>query len=420
MPAPRILLAITGSIAAYKAPMVARALLAKGAHVTPILTRAAHHFLGPATMSGLTSERVYSDMWDPAFPGEMHIELAKTHDILAIVPATADTIARLARGRASDLLTALALSFKGPILLAPAMHPRMWEHPATKRNVATLLADGRVQLIGPVVGEVASGEIGAGRMEDPDKIAARILSLSSSTQGDLRGKTILVTAGPTLEDLDPVRFIGNRSTGKMGFAIANAAARRGAKVILVAGPTELAAAKNIARHDVRSAVEMHDAVLRLAGKNLAKVDVIIKCAAVSDYRPKTVSAEKTKKGKGPVTLELVRTPDILAELGAIRGTKKTPLLVGFAVETGSDDAILGYARDKLARKNVDLIVANAAGDSFGKDSNRAALVTSDEKKAKGDASAAFVSGSKAELADRILDCVRDGRSARSARPSRSR
>ncbi len=421
----RILLAITGSVAAYKAPIVARALLAKKAHVTPILTRAAHHFLGPATLSGLTAERVYTDMWDPHFAGEMHIELAKTHDVLAIVPATADTLSRLARGRASDLLSALALSFDGPILIAPAMHPRMWAHPATQRNVRTLLADGRVTFVGPIDGPVASGESGVGRLEEPEVIASRILALGDSS-ADLRGKTILVTAGPTLEDLDPVRFIGNRSTGKMGFAIARAAARRGAHVLLVAGPTDLAvptkfASKgSITRHDVRSAVEMHAAVLKLAGKKLGKVDAIIKSAAVSDYRPNVVSADKTKKGKGPLTIELVRTPDILSELGAVRARAKNaaPLLVGFAVETGSDEQILGYANDKLERKQVDLIVANAAKDSFGKESNRAAFVTREEapvaktaksakrrSKEKTPSESAFFEGSKADLAERILDFV---------------
>ena len=216
--APTVALAVSGSIAAYKAAEVARLLIKEGARVLPIMTRSAQQFLGATTLSGLCGEKVHENMWDPAFAGELHVDLARRADVVALVPATADLLARLAQGRADDLVTALALCARGPVLAAPAMHPRMWSHPAVQRNVALLAEQGRVELVGPSDGEVASGESGLGRMADPAEIAAAILARAG--RRDLAGLKVVITAGPTVEDFDPVRFLGNRSTGKMGFALA--------------------------------------------------------------------------------------------------------------------------------------------------------------------------------------------------------
>ncbi len=246
---PTIVLAVSGSIAAYKAVEVARLLKKAGARVIPLLTRSAKEFIGPQTFSGITGEPVVEDMFDPTFAGEKHVELGRSADLVLIVPATADLLARLAAGRADDLVTALVLCASCPILAAPAMHPRMWAHPATKRNVATIQADGRVTLVGPVDGDVASGERGLGRLAEPEEIVRAALSHFEAR--DLAGLRIVVTAGPTVEDLDPVRFLGNRSTGKMGFALAERAAARGASVTLVAGPVSLATPHGVRRIDVR-------------------------------------------------------------------------------------------------------------------------------------------------------------------------
>jgi len=229
MSRPVVVLAITGSIAAYKAPIVARLLLKRGARVIPLLTKSAREFIGSATLSGLTGERVHSSAFGEGVAGELHVDLAKQADVIAVVPATADTLARLAAGRADDLLTATALCAKCTVVLAPAMFPNMWSHPATQRNVAALAEDGRVVFVGPVLGEVASGDLGVGRMAEPEAIVDAIFSALSPR--DLEGRHIVVSAGPTIEDLDPVRFIGNRSTGKMGFAIASRAKSRGAREV---------------------------------------------------------------------------------------------------------------------------------------------------------------------------------------------
>lgn len=387
---------ITGSIASYKAPLVVRALLDAGVRVLPVMTRASTQFLGPSTMSGLTGSRVYGDMWDPLYPGEMHVELARSIDLLAVVPATADVLSRFAQGRVRDTLTALYSCFSGPVVLAPAMHPRMWGSAGNQRALETLRADPRHSFVGPVDGKVASGEVGMGRLADPEEIARFILS--HLRPKDLAGQRWLVTAGPTVEDLDPVRFLGNRSTGAMGFAIAEAAATRGADVTLVAGPVTLPTPAGVTRVDVRSALSMREAV----HGGWARMDTVVMCAAVADYRPKEVSQEKTKKQGEALTLELVRNPDILAELGAERKAKgKGPKLVGFAVETGGPDQILAYARGKLEKKQIDLIVANAAEDSFGKRSNRVAFVTNGA-----DETPPFLSGSKLELSHALIDRIR--------------
>jgi phosphopantothenoylcysteine decarboxylase/phosphopantothenate--cysteine ligase len=391
-----IALCVTGSIAAYKAVELARLLVKVGAKVLPVMTASAARFVGPVTFAGITGEAVASDMWDPSFAGEMHVRLAEQADAVAIVPATADVLARLAQGRADDLVSALALCARGPVLAAPAMHPRMWEHPATQRNVTELGAQKRVALVGPVSGEVASGESGMGRMAEPEAIAAAIVA--SLAPRDFTGLRVVVTAGPTLEDVDPVRFLGNRSTGKMGFAIAERAAARGAEVTLVAGPVSLPTPHGVKRVDVRGAVTMRQALWQALGVDLSRADALVMAAAVADHRPVETSATKVKKGDEHVTLELVRNPDLLAEVGAARAGAR-PVLVGFALETEGGDALVAYARRKLSEKRVDMVVANEAGDAFGREDNRAMLVTAAEAKP-------LPTMSKSSLADVVLDRVR--------------
>jgi phosphopantothenoylcysteine decarboxylase/phosphopantothenate--cysteine ligase len=387
---------VTGSIAAYKAVELARLLVKGGAKVLPVMTASATRFLGPVTLAGITGEAVATDMWDASFAGEMHVRLAERADLVAIVPATADVLARLAHGRADDLVTALALCARGPVLVAPAMHPRMWDHPATQRNVADLAAQKRVTLVGPVSGEVASGDVGQGRMAEPEAIAAAIATALSPR--DLAGMRLVVTAGPTLEDVDPVRFLGNRSTGKMGFAIAERAAARGAEVTLVAGPVSLPTPHGVKRVDVRGAVTMRQALWQAMGLDLSRADALVMTAAVADHRPAETSASKIKKSDERVTLELVKNPDLLAEVGAARAGKR-PVLIGFALETERGDALVAYARRKLRDKRVDLVVANEASDSFGREDNVATLVGPDEVEA-------LPSMSKASLADVVLERVR--------------
>ena len=391
-----VALCVTGSVAAYKAVEVARLLVKAGARVLPVMSASATRFLGPVTLAGITGEPVSTDMWDPTFAGEMHVRLAERVDIVAIVPATADVLARLAHGRADDLVTALALCARGPVLAAPAMHPRMWEHPATQRNVADLASQRRVALVGPVSGEVASGDVGLGRMAEPEAIASAIVTALS--RRDLAGLRIVVTAGPTLEDIDPVRFLGNRSCGKMGFAIAERAAARGAEVTLLAGPVNLPTPHGVKRVDVRGAVTMRQALWQAMGLDLSRADALVMSAAVADHRPAEPSASKIKKSDEHATIELVKNPDLLAEVGAARAGKR-PVLVGFALETERGEALVAYARRKLKEKKVDLVVANEASDSFRREDNSATLVSSEEARA-------LPTMSKASLADVVLDDVR--------------
>lgn len=390
-----IALCVTGSIAAYKAVELARLLVKADAKVLPVMTASAARFLGPVTLSGITGEPVAMDMWDASFAGEMHVRLAERADLVVVAPATADVLARLAHGRADDVVTALVLCAKGPVVVAPAMHPRMWEHPATQRNVAELAEQRRVTLVGPVSGEVASGDVGLGRMAEPEAIAAMLLKALSKR--DFAGLRVVVTAGPTLEDVDPVRFLGNRSTGKMGFAVAERAAARGADVTLIAGPVSLPTPHGVRRVDVRGAVTMRQALWQAMGLDLSKADALVMSAAVADHRPVETSASKIKKSDEHITIELVKNPDLLAEVGAARAGKR-PVLVGFAVETEGGDALEAYARRKLSEKHVDVVVANEASDSFGREDNRATLVTADEARS-------LPTMSKTSLADVLLDRV---------------
>jgi phosphopantothenoylcysteine decarboxylase/phosphopantothenate--cysteine ligase len=394
---PTVVLGVTGSIAAYKAAIVARRLLERGVRVVPVMTRAAEEFVGRATFSGLTGEPVLVDAFEPGRGGELHVELGARADAIAVVPATADTIARFASGRAEDLLSATYLCADAPVVIAPAMHPRMWSHPAVARNLELLERDGRVRLVGPVHGVVASGEEGLGRMAEPEDVAAAILAALGPH--DLQGLRVVVTAGPTYEDLDPVRYLGNRSTGRMGFAVAERAAARGAHVVLVTGPVSLPTPHGVHRVDVRSAVDMHEALFRVLGPRLADADLLVMSAAVGDYRFAVRHETKLKRGEAPTTLELRANPDVLAEVASMRQGAR-PVLVGFAVETAEDDELVELARGKLRKKRVDLVVGNHAEESFGKATNRAALVS--EREARWTDTM-----DKRALADAILDAARD-------------
>lgn len=387
-----VALVVTGSVAAFKSVHLARLLRREGARVVPVLTRGGAQFLGGLSLSAVTEEAVATDMWDPKHPGEMHVQLADQADLVLVAPATADFLSRMAQGRADDVASALVLSARGPVVVAPAMHPRMWSHPATQRNVARITGDG-VLVLGPVHGEVASGEVGLGRMLEPADIAS---ALGRVLARDLSGLKLLVTAGPTYEDLDPVRFFGNRSTGRMGFAVARQAALRGAEVLLLSGPVDLDTPRGVERRNVRSARDLHAAVL----ESLDHFDALVMSAAVADYRPRTAAEEKLKRGDvQSVDVELVQNPDILADVGARRSGKK-PVLVGFALETGTDESVIAYAQGKLAKKKVDLVVANHASDSLGKEDNRVHFVTEGQV-------VSYPVSHKMAIADKLLDEVRE-------------
>jgi phosphopantothenoylcysteine decarboxylase/phosphopantothenate--cysteine ligase len=391
-----IALCVTGSIAAYKAVELARILVKAGAKVIPVMTASAAHFVGPTTLAGVCGEAIALDMWDPTFPGEMHVRIAERADLVAIVPATADVLARLAQGRADDLVTALALCARGPVVAAPAMHPRMWEHPAVQRNVAELAAQKRVTLVGPVSGEVASRDVGLGRMVEPHVVAA-VVAMRLAPH-DLVGLRVIVSAGPTVEDIDPVRFIGNRSSGRMGFSLAERAAARGAEVTLVAGPVSLPTPYGVRRVDVRGTIAMGAALEQALGSDLSRADALVMAAAVADYRPAEASTSKIKKNDERVTVDLERNPDLLADIAARRAGKR-PVLIGFAVETEGGEGLTALARRKLVGKCVDLVVANEANDAFGREDNRAILVTADDAEA-------LPMMSKEALADIVLSRMR--------------
>ncbi len=382
-----VLLVVGGGIAAYKSVMVARELVKRGARVETVLTRAAERFVSGVTFAGITGRPAHTKLWDPAFAGERHIALSSRAAVAAVVPATANLLARMAHGLANDLATTCLLATAAPVVVAPAMHTRMWQHPATQANVALLAARG-VRFEGPVAGALASGEEGLGRMSEPEFIADAI-ALALTPQ-DLAGTRVVVSAGGTHEAIDPVRFLGNRSSGRMGYALAERAAARGASVVLVSGPAAVPAPAGVEVVRVRSAREMADAVLAHA----ASADAVIMAAAVADYRPSEPAREKLKKTSDELVLRLVKNPDILAELGA-RRVGVRPMLVGFAVETSD---LLARAKEKLLRKRCDLVVANHADGAFEGDDNEVALVTADEVES-------LPRVSKRAVAERILDRV---------------
>ena len=396
----RIVLGVAGSIAAYKAAEIARALGRAGAAVQPVMTPAATRFLPALTLSVLTGRETLVDLFPAGDAGTAagawtkHVELGLWADAVVVAPATAQTLAALAHGFCDTMLAAVVLSARCPVLVAPAMDHDMWLHPATRRNVETLRRDG-VTVIEPASGALASGLVGQGRLPEPDDLVLEIdrwLSATRARTGALAGKTVLVTAGPTREPADPVRFLSNGSTGTMGFEIAAAAARRGASVTLIAGPVALATPAGVARADVETADEMLAAALAHAD-----ADLIVAAAAVSDYAPADVSADKFAKMDGDLTMRLRRTPDVLAALGERRRPGQT--LVGFALETHDGEA---HARAKLARKHLDWIALNAAGtpgEGFGTGTNRLTLLGADGSRVD------IPTASKQAIAEALLDAV---------------
>lgn len=368
-----IALGVTGGIGAYKAVEVARGLQQRGHDVVAIMTRSAEKFVGELTFEAITRRPVITDQYAHGANANIeHIALATEIALLLVAPATANTIGKLAHGIADDFLSSLYLATRAPVLLAPAMNTHMLEHPAVRRNLETLAARG-VRFVDPGDGFLACGWIGKGRLAEPAAIVAAADAMLRPS-GSLLGRRLVVSAGPTYEDIDPVRYLGNRSSGRMGYAIAAEASRRGAHVILVSGPTRLDAPSGVQLEKVRSASEMARAVTRHA----AGADAVVMAAAVADYMPDGgAAAAKMAKSDGPLTLTLVRTPDILAALGQARGSAATPVLVGFAAETGDPRP---RARAKLASKQVDLIVANdvsRADAGFDTETNAAIFIAAD-------------------------------------------
>jgi phosphopantothenoylcysteine decarboxylase/phosphopantothenate--cysteine ligase len=393
----RITLGVTGGVAAYKAAELVRRLQQDGFSVQVVMTRGAREFVTPLTFAALSGQKVITDLFADSSGGEANLESAIEHiavaqrtDLLLVAPATADILAKFARGIADDFLTTLYLASTAPVVVAPAMNVNMWNHAATQENVKMLRARG-VNVVDPAEGYLACGMTGAGRLAGQEAIVAAVRE-ALKVQRDLNGETVLITAGPTCEDLDPVRYITNRSSGKMGYAVAEAAAQRGAKVILVSGPTNLEVPAGVERIDVRTARDMHHAVV----DHIAGASIAIFAAAVADYRPTEQRAEKIKKDNAPLTISLEPTSDILAEVAKNKGQK---IIVGFAAET---DRVAENARKKLSAKNADLIVANditAEGAGFDRDTNIVTLFSSDGR------DLALPKMSKSEVAQRILDEV---------------
>jgi len=391
-----IAVGVSGGVGAYKAAEVVRGLQKRGHEVVAILTRGAQQFVTPLTFEALTRRAVITDQWAPGTNTEVgHISLTTEVSALVVAPATANLIAKLAHGLADDFLTTFALATRCPILLAPAMNTQMLSHPAVEANLATLRGRG-VRLIEPGSGYLACGWVGPGRLAEPEDIVNATCDVlaPAPVTADFAGRKVLITAGPTYEDIDPVRYVGNRSSGRMGVALAEAARRRGAAVTLVLGPGSVAAPDGIEVVRVRSAAEMHAAVMQA----LPGQDVVAMAAAVADYTPAAPAAQKITKSDGPLTLTLTRTKDILADLGASRDGAAHPVLVGFAAETA--DAV-ARGRRKLDAKRVDLVVANDVtqpGAGFEHDTNAVTIITRDRD-------VTVPLQSKAAVADRILDLV---------------
>jgi phosphopantothenoylcysteine decarboxylase/phosphopantothenate--cysteine ligase len=393
----KIALGVTGGVAAYKAAELVRRLQQEKLDVQVVMTRGAREFITPLTFAAITGKKVITEMFGAEESGPANVESAIEHiavaqriDLLLVAPATADVLGKFAHGIAEDFLGTLYLATKAPVVVAPAMNVNMWEHPATQENLSTLRARG-VHVVDPDEGYLACGMTGAGRLAATETIAQKVFEVLGLRR-DLAGKTILVTAGPTREALDPIRYLTNRSSGKMGYALAEAAVRRGARVILVSGPTDLKIPEGVDWVPVNTAKEMREAVRERA----AEAHVVVMAAAVADYRPAVAHAGKLKRGDGPLTLELEPTPDILAELGREKGSR---VLVGFAAET---DRVAENARAKLARKGADMIVANDVtqeGAGFDTDTNIVTLFLRDGR---------YISLpklTKFEVANRVLDAA---------------
>lgn len=391
----RVLLGVTGGIAAYKSAYLARLLRERGAEVQVVMTPAATRFVGADTFAALTGRQVHSDTFEQ--PEEvLHVRLARDADAAVVAPATANVVAKLALGIADDLLTSTLLEFTGPLVVAPAMHSGMHGHPATQENLSTLRERG-VRIVGPFEGPLAAGDEGMGRMAEPEDIAGALEDAvaggaAEPGSAELSGRRILVTAGPTLEPIDAVRYVGNRSSGKMGFLVATEAARRGGRVMLVSGPTHLADPPGVRVDRVETAAQMRALVLDRFGE----ADAVIKAAAVADFRPAEPAKEKLKKEAGLPEVRFEPTEDILRELGERKGSQ---VLVGFAAET---DELEAAGRKKLAEKNLDLIVVNrvgAAGTGFGSDTDEAMILSSDGEDEP------LRTWTKRELASAVLDRV---------------
>jgi phosphopantothenoylcysteine decarboxylase/phosphopantothenate--cysteine ligase len=359
----RVLLGVTGGIAAYKSPDLVRRLAELGADVQVAMTAAAKQFVTPLTFQAVSGRPARDDLWDSAAEAAMgHIELARWAELVLIAPASANFIARLAHGQADDLLSTLCLATEAPLAVAPAMNRLMWANPATQANIATLRERG-VAILGPAEGDQACGEVGPGRMLEPADLAQRALDLLVRSR-ELAGVHVVITAGPTREAIDPVRFISNRSSGKMGFATAQAARALGAKVTLVSGPVNIDTPPGVNRIDVESAQDMYDAVHR----ELPTMDIFISAAAVADYRPPQAQPQKIKKSGETLHLDLVKAPDILSSVSA---SKRRPFVVGFAAET---ERVEQHAREKLLKKNLDMIAANLVGEGLAFDCDDNALL----------------------------------------------
>jgi phosphopantothenoylcysteine decarboxylase/phosphopantothenate--cysteine ligase len=384
-----IVLGVCGGIAAYKAAALCSQLVKAGAVVDVVLTDAAREFIAPLTFQALTHRPVITDMFSLLAETEIgHVSLAKRADLLIIAPATANTMAKMASGVADNMLTTTALATKAPILLAPAMESRMWTHPLTQENLARLRNTCDLVVVGPAEGRLASGARGLGRMTEPDVIYDAI-RWTLGRHGPLAGKRVVVTAGGTREPVDPIRFIGNRSSGQMGYALAHEARDRGAQVILISTTGQFAPF-GVEMVPVETAIEMRDAVVQA----LADADLLLMAAAVADYGPVTPSDQKIKKGKGGLILDLIRMPDILAQVAKLR--RPGQLVVGFAAET---ENLLGSAAEKLQRKHLDLIVANDARQAMGSTTNQVTLIFADGRVEE------YPVLPKGEVASRILDRV---------------
>ena len=383
----RILLGVGGGIAAYKSAELARLLMDRGHEVQVIMTKAAQEFVQPLTFAALTGRKVLTDLFAIESAIE-HISVAQEHELLVVAPATADLMAKLAHGLADDFLSSLYLAFAGPVVIAPAMNVNMWEHVATQKNLELLRQRGH-RIVGPGEGYLACGMVGAGRLVDLEAIAGAV-DQEMQKRRDLEGETVLVTAGPTQEPLDPVRYISNRSSGKMGYALAKAAAARGARVVLISGPVHLAPPRGVTLIPVRTANEMRDQVFG----NLGPAGIVIKSAAVADFHLSRIPDQKVKKTAARISLELDPTPDILAELGRKKGDR---LLVGFAAETQN---LQQESRRKMESKNCDMVVGNLVGGSdtaFESDQNEVVLVLRTGE------TVPVPRASKREIAERIFD-----------------
>jgi phosphopantothenoylcysteine decarboxylase / phosphopantothenate---cysteine ligase len=385
----RILLGVTGGIAAYKSPELVRRLRERGAEVQVVMTAAAQHFITPLTFQAVSGRAVRTDLWDSAAEAAMgHIELARWAELVLVAPASAGFLARLASGQADDLLTTLCLATEAPLAVAPAMNRIMWAHAATRANVALLTTRG-VTIIGPDEGEQACGEVGAGRMNEPLEILSRATTLLRRG-GPLLGRRVLITAGPTRECIDPVRFVSNRSSGKMGFAVAHAAREAGADVILVSGPVALLTPPGVQRVDVENAADMLAAVLR----EIDTTDIFISTAAVADYRPTHTYDQKIKKTSDHMDLSMERTTDIV---GTVAARAQRPFVVGFAAET---ESVEQNARSKLLKKNLDMIAANevGTGKAFDCEDNHLVVLWRTGRRE-------LARASKATLAERLIALI---------------